>query len=75
MNPIGINLWNWTGNFNASGIKYIEKAASIGYTAIEIGLENTEFDLGLVSKAIEDNNLAVTICIAALGKSRRYIEF
>ena len=43
MNPIGINLWNWTGNFNASGIKYIEKAASIGYTAIEIGLENTEF--------------------------------
>jgi D-psicose/D-tagatose/L-ribulose 3-epimerase len=74
MNPIGINLWNWTGNFNASSIKYIEKAASIGYTAIEIGLENTEFDLGLVSKAIEDNNLAVTIC-AALGKGRDISSF
>jgi sugar phosphate isomerase/epimerase len=38
MNPIGINLWNWTGDFNQSKIEYINKAAKLGYTAIEIGV-------------------------------------
>ncbi len=74
MNPIGINLWNWTGDFNDSKLKYIEKAVLLGYTAIEIGLENTEFDLTPVKKVVNMNNLEVTIC-AALSKGRDISSF
>lgn len=74
MNKIGINLWNWTGDFDDSKIEYIHRAANFGYRAIEIGLENTEFDPLPVKKVIEENNLEVTIC-AALTKGRDISSF
>lgn len=74
MNRIGINLWNWVGDFNHSKTDYIEKAAFLGYTAIEIGMENIDFNPIPVKKVIEANNLEVTIC-AALNKGRDISSF
>lgn len=74
MNPIGINLWNWVGNFNRSKIEYIEKAALLGYSAIEIGLEDTSFDPIPVRDVIKANDLQVTIC-AALTKGKDISNF
>ncbi len=74
MNPIGINLWNWISDFDESKIAYIDRAAFLGYTAIEIGIENTDFDPLPVKKAIKANELQVTIC-AALNKGRDISNF
>lgn len=74
MNPIGINLWNWSGEFDESKIQYIERAVSLGYNAIEIGIENTDFNLKPVKDIIREKNLQVTIC-AALTKGRDISNF
>lgn len=74
MNPIGINLWNWVGGFNCSKIEYIERATLLGYTAIEIGLEDTNFDPIPVKNVIKANNLETTIC-AALNEGRDISSF
>nr|WP_308742770.1 sugar phosphate isomerase/epimerase family protein [uncultured Anaerocolumna sp.] len=74
MNPIGINLWNWTGDFNQSKIEYINKAAKLGYTAIEIGVENAAIDPIPIKEAIENNNLQVTLC-AAMTKGKDISNF
>lgn len=74
MNPIGINLWNWTGDFNQSKIEYINKAAKFGYTAVEIGVENAAIDPKPIKETIENNNLQVTLC-AAMTKGKDISNF
>jgi D-psicose/D-tagatose/L-ribulose 3-epimerase len=74
VNPMGINLWNWTGNFDESKVKYIDRAAKFGYTAIEIGLENTDLNLVPIREAIDKYKLQVTLC-AALSKGRDISSF
>ncbi|WP_313127944.1 sugar phosphate isomerase/epimerase family protein [Anaerocolumna sp.] len=74
MNPIGINLWNWTGDFNQTKIQYIEKAAKLGYTAVEIGVENAMMDSRPIKEIIENNHLQVTLC-AAMTKGKDISSF
>ncbi len=74
MNPIGINLWNWTAAFDESKTSYIEKAAALGFTAVEIGMEKSIFDSAAVKKVIDNHHLQVTLC-AALGKGRDISNF
>jgi D-psicose/D-tagatose/L-ribulose 3-epimerase len=74
LNPIGINLWNWTNDFNETKLNYIKKASELGYTAIEIGLENVDFDPVPVKMEIDSNQLQVTLC-AALSSGRDISSF
>lgn len=74
MNRIGINLWNWTPEFNNEHIGLIDRAAGIGFTAVEIGMVNTRFDFKAVREKIEEYGLELSLC-GAFVKGRDISNF
>lgn len=70
----GINLWNWTPVFSDEHIGLIDRAAQIGFDAIEIGMNQTEFNYSAVRDRIDANGLELTLC-AALLKGRDISNF
>lgn len=74
MNIFGINLWNWVPVFNDEHISLIDRAANIGFGAVEIGMNQTDFNYAAVRERVEANNLELTLC-AALIKGRDISSF
>src|SRR5690554_7412563 len=74
MNRFGINLWNWVPIFTDEHLSLIDKAARIGFGAVEIGMNQINFNYAAVRERIEANNLELTLC-AALIKGRDISNF
>ena len=74
MNRFGINLWNWVPVFADEHLNLIDRAAEIGFGAVEIGMNQINFNYAAVRERIEANNLELTLC-AALTKGRDISNF
>lgn len=74
MNRFGINLWNWTAVYGDEHIGLIDKAAGIGFGAVEIGMSQTGFNYSKVKERVEANVLELTLC-AAMVKGRDISNF
>lgn len=74
MNRFGINTWNWVKAFNNEHIGLIDKIADMGFSAVEIGMLDTEFDFKEVRRRIESNTLELTLC-GAFIKGRDISSF
>ncbi len=70
----GINLWNWTPVFSDEHMDLIDRAAKIGFGAVEIGMNQTGFNYKEVKSHIDANGLELTLC-AALTKGRDISNF
>lgn len=73
MNPLGINLWNWCPGLTGACLGLPEKAARMGFTALELPMTQPELPAGL-KEEIRDTGLAVSLC-AALGPGRDLSNF
>lgn len=63
MNPIGINLWNWTPQLDEAALPLVAKVAALGFTAIELPMTTATLPEALAFKeAIDRCGLAVTLC-------------
>lgn len=47
MNPLGINLWNWCPGLTGACLGLPEKAARMGFTALELPMTQPELPAGL----------------------------
>jgi D-psicose/D-tagatose/L-ribulose 3-epimerase len=66
----GVSTWLWTSPFNRETVALFPKIKNFGYDAVEIPVEDpTLIDLGLVKKALADQELKAIIC-GAFGPSR-----
>jgi len=66
----GVSTWLWTSPFNRETIALFPKIKSFGYDAVEIPVEDPSLiDIGLVKKALADQELNPIIC-GAFGPSR-----
>lgn len=73
MNKLGINLWNWRPILSDDCLGLPEKAASMGFTALELPMTQPEISDAL-KKEIKTSGLAVSLC-AALGPGRDISNF
>ena len=63
MNPLGINLWNWTNTLGPDAPGLIRRAARMGFTAVELPMTPPEpAGLEAIRAALEETGLAVTLC-------------
>ncbi len=69
MNKFGISLWNWVKVFDDSAAQYIDRAAALGFTAVEIPLDSTALDTAALAARLRANSLESTVC-AAMTKGR-----
>lgn len=74
MNRFGINIWNWVPVFTDEHLNLIDRAAAIGFGAVEIGMNQVDFDYDAVRERIAANNLELTLC-AAMTKGRDISNF
>jgi len=73
MNRLGINLWNWCTGLSDECLGLTKKAASMGFTAVELPMTVPEISERLADE-IRGSGLEVSLC-AALGAGRDLSNF
>lgn len=73
MNALGINLWNWIPDLSACVPGLVQKAAAMGFTAVEIPMTDPRIPACL-GEEIRESGLAVTLC-AAMSAGRDLSSF
>ncbi|GJM29545.1 MAG: tagatose 3-epimerase [Cyclobacteriaceae bacterium] len=67
---LGVSTWLWTSPFNPETIRLFPKIKSMGFSAVEIPVEDPALiDLPLVKQALHENELEAVIC-GAFGAAR-----
>jgi len=67
---IGVSTWLWTSPFNTDTVGLFSKIKEMGYDSVEIPVEDPELiNVGVVKKALADNDLKPIIC-GAFGPTR-----
>lgn len=73
MNPLGINLWNWTNGLGPECLGLPTRAAAMGFTAVELPMTQPQIDAAL-AREVRGLGIEVSLC-AALGPGRDLSSF
>ena len=75
MNRIGINLWNWSNDPSEDYIKWITRAADMGFRAVELPMLNLDSVCWeTVGEYARSRKLEITMC-ASLPAGRDISSF